>query len=58
MTVQSVEMRDVVIPNALHDAMSREAPAAREKQAGVTLSELLILGRYRFQLSVPAERRY
>src|SRR4051812_35238614 len=29
-TVQSVEMRDVVIPNALQDAMSREAQAARE----------------------------
>ena len=28
-TVQSVEMRDVVIPTALQDAMSREAQAAR-----------------------------
>src|SRR5215208_393925 len=32
-TVQSVEMRDVVIPDSLQDAMSREAQAAREKQA-------------------------
>jgi regulator of protease activity HflC (stomatin/prohibitin superfamily) len=32
-TVQSVEMRDVVIPSALQDAMSREAQAAREKAA-------------------------
>ena len=32
-TVSSVEMRDVVIPGALQDAMSREAQAAREKQA-------------------------
>lgn len=36
-TVQSVEMRDVVIPEALQDAMSREAQAAREKQARVIL---------------------
>ncbi|HEX6464727.1 MAG TPA: slipin family protein, partial [Vicinamibacterales bacterium] len=36
-TVQSVEMRDVVIPDALQDAMSREAQAAREKQARVIL---------------------
>src|SRR4029450_8243842 len=34
-TVQSVEMRDVVIPGALQDAMSREAQAAREKQARI-----------------------
>ncbi len=38
-TVQSVEMRDVVIPNALQDAMSREAQAAREKRARVILGE-------------------
>ena len=38
-TVQSVEMRDVVIPEALQDAMSREAQAAREKQARVILGE-------------------
>jgi regulator of protease activity HflC (stomatin/prohibitin superfamily) len=37
-TVQSVEMRDVVIPVALQDAMSREAQAAREKQARVILA--------------------
>jgi regulator of protease activity HflC (stomatin/prohibitin superfamily) len=37
-TVQSVEMRDVVIPAALQDAMSREAQAAREKQARVILA--------------------
>lgn len=34
-TVQAVEMRDVVIPVALQDAMSREAQAAREKQARI-----------------------
>jgi regulator of protease activity HflC (stomatin/prohibitin superfamily) len=38
-TVSSVEMRDVVIPDALQDAMSREAQAAREKQARIILGE-------------------
>ena len=39
LTVQSVEMRDVVIPSALQDAMSREAQAAREKQARIILGQ-------------------
>jgi regulator of protease activity HflC (stomatin/prohibitin superfamily) len=39
LTVQSVEMRDVVIPAALQDAMSRQAQAAREKQARIILGE-------------------
>jgi regulator of protease activity HflC (stomatin/prohibitin superfamily) len=38
-TVQSVEMRDVVIPDALQDAMSRQAQATREKQARIILGE-------------------
>ena len=38
-TVQSVEMRDIVIPASLQDAMSREAQATREKQARVILGE-------------------
>lgn len=38
-TVQSVEMRDVIIPDQLQDAMSREAQAAREKQARIILGE-------------------
>jgi hypothetical protein len=38
-TVQSVEIRDVVIPNALEDAMSRQAQAERERQARVILGE-------------------
>jgi len=38
-TVQSVEMRDVVIPSALQDAMSREAQAAREKEARIILGQ-------------------
>jgi len=36
-SVQSVEMRDVIIPDALQDAMSREAQASREKQARIIL---------------------
>jgi regulator of protease activity HflC (stomatin/prohibitin superfamily) len=38
-TVQAVEMRDIVIPSALQDAMSREAQAAREKRARIILGE-------------------
>ena len=37
--VESVEMRDVVIPTTLQDAMSREAQAAREKRARIILGE-------------------
>ncbi len=36
-TVQSVEIRDVHIPAALEDAMSRQAQAERERQARVIL---------------------
>jgi regulator of protease activity HflC (stomatin/prohibitin superfamily) len=32
-------MRDVIIPDALQDAMSREAQAAREKAARIILGE-------------------
>jgi regulator of protease activity HflC (stomatin/prohibitin superfamily) len=38
-TVQSVEIRDVVIPPDLEDAMSRQAQAERERQARVILGE-------------------
>ena len=38
-TVQSVEIRDVVIPQDLEDAMSRQAQAERERQARVILGE-------------------
>jgi uncharacterized membrane protein YqiK len=38
-TVQSVEIRDVIIPLALEDAMSRQAQAERERQARVILGE-------------------
>ncbi|RLI55053.1 MAG: slipin family protein [Candidatus Thorarchaeota archaeon] len=37
--VTSVEIRDVVIPAALQDAMSREAQAERERRARVTLAQ-------------------
>lgn len=36
-TVQSVEIRDVHIPQALEDAMSRQAQADRERQARIIL---------------------
>jgi regulator of protease activity HflC (stomatin/prohibitin superfamily) len=35
--VQSVEIRDVVIPRALEEAMSRQAQAERERQARIIL---------------------
>src|SRR5205807_2502985 len=38
-TVQSVEMRDVIIPTSLQDAMSREAQASREKEARIILGQ-------------------
>lgn len=38
-SVQSVEIRDVIIPQALEDAMSRQAQAERERQARVILGE-------------------
>jgi len=38
-TVSSVEIRDVVIPQELEDAMSRQAQAERERQARVILGE-------------------
>lgn len=37
-TVQSVEVRDVIIPQALEDAMSKQAQAERERQARIILS--------------------
>jgi regulator of protease activity HflC (stomatin/prohibitin superfamily) len=42
-TVQSVEMRDVVIPEELQEAMSREAQAEREKNARVILGQAEVL---------------
>src|SRR6202046_4286072 len=47
-SVSSVEIRDVGIPVALQDAMSRQAQAEREKQARVILgsAEAAIAGRF------------
>jgi regulator of protease activity HflC (stomatin/prohibitin superfamily) len=47
-TVSSVEIRDVAIPVALQDAMSRQAQAEREKQARVILgaAEAEIAGKF------------
>ncbi len=46
--VTSVEIRDVAIPEALQDAMSRQAQAEREKQARVILgsAEAAIAGKF------------
>ena len=38
-TVNSVEIRDIVIPQELEDAMSRQAQAERDRQARVILGE-------------------
>jgi regulator of protease activity HflC (stomatin/prohibitin superfamily) len=47
-SVKSVEIRDVAIPVALQDAMSRQAQAEREKQARVILgsAEAAIAGKF------------
>src|SRR5205807_10161766 len=38
-TIQSVEIRDVQIPQPLQDAMSRQAQAERERQARIILGQ-------------------
>lgn len=47
-SISSVEIRDVAIPVALQDAMSRQAQAEREKQARVILgsAEAAIAGKF------------
>ena len=50
-TVSSVEMRDVVIPDALQDAMSREAQAAREKAARIILGQAEVEIAHSFELA-------
>lgn len=47
-SISSVEIRDVAIPEALQDAMSRQAQAEREKQARVILgsAEAAIAGKF------------
>lgn len=39
-TIQSVEIRDIAIPEELQDAMSKEAQAERERNARVILAEV------------------
>jgi regulator of protease activity HflC (stomatin/prohibitin superfamily) len=39
MRVQRVEIRDVIIPQGLEDAMSQQAQAERERQSRVILGE-------------------
>lgn len=48
-TIQSVEVRDIIIPKALEDAMSKQAQAERERKARVVLSgaETEIAHRYK-----------
>ncbi|HEY5288810.1 MAG TPA: slipin family protein [Caulobacteraceae bacterium] len=54
-SVSAVEIRDVSIPEALQDAMSREAQAEREKQARIILgsAEVAVAGQF-----VEAARAY
>ena len=49
-------MRDVVIPSALQDAMSREAQAAREKQARIILGQAEMEIAHSFQEAAKAYR--
>ena len=55
-TVQSVEMRDVIIPTALQDAMSREAQAAREKQARIILGQAEVEIAHSFEVAARSYR--
>jgi regulator of protease activity HflC (stomatin/prohibitin superfamily) len=55
-TVQSVEMRDVIIPAALQDAMSREAQAAREKQARIILGQAEVEIAHSFETAAKSYR--
>ena len=49
--VHSVEIRDVVIPPALEDAMSRQAQAEREKQARIILGDAEVMISKKFSLA-------
>ncbi len=57
-TVTSVEIRDVAIPVALQDAMSRQAQAEREKQARIILgaAEAEIAGKFVEAAKIYAEQ--
>jgi regulator of protease activity HflC (stomatin/prohibitin superfamily) len=54
-TISSVEIRDVAIPEALQDAMSRQAQAEREKEARVILGSAEVAIAHQF---VEAARQY
>jgi regulator of protease activity HflC (stomatin/prohibitin superfamily) len=54
-TVKSVEIRDVVIPPALEDAMSRQAQAEREKLARIILGDAEVEIAHKF---AKASRQY
>jgi len=58
-SMSSVEIRDVAIPVALQDAMSRQAQAEREKQARVILgsAEAVIAGKFAWVTSTTTWRR-
>lgn len=47
-TIQSVEIRDIIIPKGLEDAMSKQAQAERERQARIILgtAETEIAGKF------------
>ena len=49
-------MRDVVIPESLQDAMSREAQAAREKQARIILGQAEVEIAHMFQKAAESYR--
>ena len=51
-TVQSVEVRDVRIPQALENAMSQQAQAERERQP----ASFLVKRKFRFQSNSPRRR--
>jgi regulator of protease activity HflC (stomatin/prohibitin superfamily) len=56
--VQSVEIRDVIIPTALEDAMSRQAQAERERQARIILGTAETEIAHKFVEAADAYRDY
>jgi regulator of protease activity HflC (stomatin/prohibitin superfamily) len=56
--VQSVEIRDVIIPAALEDAMSRQAQAERERQARIILGTAETEIAHKFVEAAAAYRDY
>lgn len=56
--VQSVEIRDVIIPAALEDAMSRQAQAERERQARIILGTAETEIAHKFVAAADAYRQH